>query len=54
MTMYAEYYLEHNIMNISVRSAVKYPKTCSMTQYANKLWDARGLLGLTLHRFRLF
>lgn len=54
MTVYTECYLEHSLMNISVRSAVKYPKTCSMTQYANQLWDVRGLLGLTLHRFRLF
>lgn len=35
MTIYAECSLEHSIMNISVRSAAKYPKTCSMTQYAN-------------------
>lgn len=54
MTIYTKCYFEHSIMNISVRSAVKYPETCSMTQYANQLWDARGLLGLTLHRFRLF
>lgn len=54
MTIYTECYLEHSLMNISARSTVKYPTTHSMTQYANQLWDVRGLLGLTLHRFRLF
>lgn len=54
MTLSTECYLELSLMNISARSTVKYPTTHSMTQYANQLWDVRGLLGLTLHRFRLF
>lgn len=54
MPVYTEYYTEHSTVIISVRSAVKFPKTHCMTQYANQLWDVRGLLGLTLHRFRLF